>query len=195
MNVAYINPFLTATTNVFQTMVKMPIRLGKPCLRDESQRLYKLCPLSAVIALSGAANGVVVMCLTPRVALTMASALAGRTFEKVDDEVRDALGEIVNMIAGSAKKDLPGGLVTISTPRLVDTAQVAYPAGRPVISIPFDTSVGRFIIEVSLKEEAAAQSPSSGGAAQGGSGAKTAASAGNAAAPAAGADSTKKAAA
>jgi len=166
MNVAYINPFLTATTNVFKTMVKTPIRPGKPCLCDGSKRLNRLCPLSAVIAMSGAANGVVVMCLTPRVALTMASALAGKPFEKVDEEVRDALGEIVNMIAGSAKKDLPGGLVTISTPRVVDTEQVAFPEGRPAISIPFDTGVGRFIVEVSLKEEAVAQNPSTDGAAQ-----------------------------
>jgi chemotaxis protein CheX len=165
MNVAYINPFLAATTSVFKTMVKVPVLLGKPSLRDESQRLHKVFPLSAVIALSGAASGVVVMCLTGQVALAMASAFAGKAIAKMDDEVRDALGEIANMIAGGAKKNLLGSLTTISTPRLMDTAEVEYPKNGPVISVPVDTGVGRFMIEVSLKEGSSETGPSSDAAA------------------------------
>jgi len=69
MNVAYVNPFIVATLNVFRSMVHVPIMLGRPYLKDRGDRLYKLCKLSATIGLSGAASGVVILSLPEAVAV------------------------------------------------------------------------------------------------------------------------------
>lgn len=153
MNVAYVNPFIVATLNVFRSMVHVPIMLGRPYLKDRDDRLYKLYKLSATIGLSGAASGVVILSLPEPVALALASGLAGAPVTSLDTDCHDAVAEIVNMIAGGAKKDLPGGQVTLGVPTLLYTGDVVYPDNCPVMAIPFDTSVGRFVIETALHEQ------------------------------------------
>lgn len=153
MNVTHINPFIRSTREVFDTMVHVPIQLGRPALKDPDGRTHKLFKISASIGLSGAASGLVVLSFSEPVALTLASALAGERFGFLGPDAFDALAEIANMITGSAKRDFPGGLVSITVPTLLPTESVVYPADRPVISIPFDTPAGRFLIEVSLRPD------------------------------------------
>lgn len=151
MNVAYINPFLASTRSVFETMVKVKLSLGSPALKRPEDRLFKLYTLSAVIELSGAVAGSVVVSFSPSVAYALGGALAGRPFNKVDEDLMDALGEIANMIAGGAKTSMPdGGAVKISMPRVLPAHAVQYPPGIPVIVIPFDTTAGRFVVETAI---------------------------------------------
>lgn len=153
MNVAHINPFIRSTREVFDTMVHVPIQLGPPFVKDPETRTHKLFKVSASIGLTGAASGLVVLSFSENVALALASAMAGESFKFLGADAFDALAEIANMIVGAAKKDLPGGLVSISVPTLLPTEDVIYPHGRPVISIPFDTPTGRFLIEVTLRQD------------------------------------------
>jgi hypothetical protein len=112
--------------------------------------------------LSGAVEGIVVIGISDRVATALVGGLTGSPCHQIDADAIDALGEVANMVVGSAKKNLPGGLSTISVPKVIKSpTQVPYPGGLPVITIPFDTAPGRFVIEVSLKmtAEAAAVKP------------------------------------
>jgi len=59
------------------------------------------------------------------------------------------------MIVGHAKKDLPGGQVAMSLPRILSTDQVSYEKDGYAIVIPFDTAPGRFVIEVASGKKAA----------------------------------------
>jgi chemotaxis protein CheX len=151
MDVAYINPFLRATRDVFDAMVRVPIVFGKPRLKDREERQHKLYQISAVIGLSGAVSGLLVLCLSESVALALAGGLTGSPVGEMNADCYDALAEICNMIAGSAKKDLPGGQVTISIPTLLPTDEVPYPRDVPIILLPFDTAAGRFLLEVTIK--------------------------------------------
>ena len=152
MNVAYINPFLASTRSVFETMVRAKLSLGAPALKRAEDRLFKLYTVSAMIDLSGAVVGRVVVSFSPTVAYAVGGALAGRSFDRVDEDLMDALGEIANMIAGGAKTSMPqGGNVQISTPRVIPAHAVTYPPGVPVIVLPFDTTAGRFVIETAIR--------------------------------------------
>lgn len=169
MNVAYINPFLSSTRSVFQTMMKVDLSLGSPALKRPEDRLYKLYTLAAVIQLTGAVTGVVALLMSPTVAFSLGTALAKRPFTRVDDDLIDALGEIANMIAGGAKTSLPGGgQVRISTPQVIPAHAVHHPPNVPVILLPFDSTAGRFVIETSLVPSAAQQPSSSAPAAPAG---------------------------
>lgn len=159
MDVAYINPFIKATAQLFATMINVPLKLGKPSLRRPADRLYKLYTISAAIRLSGSVSGQIVISFAQPVALTLCSALAGKRFERIDEDVSDALGEIANMIVNGAKPGLPNAKgVKITTPTVMNASAVMHGVNDVVIIIPFDTAAGRFIIETALHTTAPAQS-------------------------------------
>jgi chemotaxis protein CheX len=150
MNVAYINPFLSATKDVFQTMIKIPLTLGKPRLKDRAEPSYAV---SASIGISGSVTGTVVISFPQDVAIDVASGLAGTPLKALDQDCVDALGEVANMIAGSAKGRLTGGPNSLSLPNVVlGQHRVAFPTGVPIIVIPCDTPSGQFAIEIGFRD-------------------------------------------
>jgi len=60
--------------------------------------------LSAIIGFGGKISGYVAIHLSPLSACTLASKLLGMHFDEMDDIVADAMGELVNMLAGGLKK-------------------------------------------------------------------------------------------
>ncbi len=149
MDVRYINPFLNAVQNVFETMINVPYSLGKPSLKKDFNSSHEV---SGIIGISGEVTGCVVVSFPETIALQLASELLGETFTKVDADCTDAIGEIANMIAGDAKKDFPEGDTTISVPSVViGLHKIAFPKGVPIISIPCQTDKGSFTIDVAIK--------------------------------------------
>ncbi len=150
MDIKYINPFITAVKNVFNTMIDVPLKLGKPFLKKD-----RLPPneISAIIGLSGSVTGCVVINMSQKIAFELVSALVGDEVTELDDDCTDAIGEIANMIAGNAKTDFPGENNSISVPSvIIGQHEVSYPTGLPIITIPCETSNGQFLIEIAIKE-------------------------------------------
>jgi chemotaxis protein CheX len=77
--------------------------------------------LSAVVGFSGKISGFVAIHLSPTSACSLASSLLGMGFEEMDEIVADAMGEMVNMIAGGLKKYASRNedLFKISVPSIV----------------------------------------------------------------------------
>jgi len=63
--------------------------------------------VTAVVGFGGLLSGACVFKLASETALTVASRLTGIEFSEVDDTVKDAIGEICNMLAGSWKGKVP----------------------------------------------------------------------------------------
>lgn len=161
MDVRYINPFLIAIQEVFDTMINVPFKLGKPHLKKDSVPMYEV---SSIIGLSGTVSGTVVISLSKAIALELASALACEEITELDEDATDALGEIANMVAGAAKAKFPTDGASISIPSVVlGRHKVVYPKGVPIISIPCETSSGRLMVDVALKEAAKPATVGAGG--------------------------------
>ncbi|MDD1749399.1 MAG: chemotaxis protein CheX [Methanothrix sp.] len=60
--------------------------------------------ISAIVGFGGKISGFIAMHLSPKDACTLAEGLLGMKFEAVDEIVADAMGEMVNMLAGGLKK-------------------------------------------------------------------------------------------
>jgi chemotaxis protein CheX len=149
MDIRYINPFVAAAQNLFQTMINVPFKLGKPFLKKD-----RLPPhdISAVIGLSGSVSGCVVINLSEAMAFELVSALTGETVTQLNSDCTDAIGEIANMVAGNAKTDFPGTNNAISVPSvIIGKHEVSYPSGLPIIVIPLETDKGQLVIEVAIK--------------------------------------------
>lgn len=158
MNVNYINPFLLATRDVFKTMIQLPITLGKPYLRQDREPKYDV---SAAIGISGAVVGSAVISFPIDVAVAVASGLAGTPMAELNQDAVDALGEVANMITGSAKSKLPVGGCKLSLPNVVlGRHRIAMPSHVPIIVIPCSVVIGgdekngmrQFIIEIAFRE-------------------------------------------
>ena len=115
---------------------------------------YDLDEVSALIGLAGETTGAVVLSFSRETAIRIISILSGKQHTALSNEVLDGVGELVNIIAGNAKRDLLDFRIMISLPGVLvgDSYRIKWPQGIPVITIPFDADVGAFTVNVSLKD-------------------------------------------
>jgi chemotaxis protein CheX len=99
--------------HVFETMLAMEVKaVDAPGLRDGEL-------ITAAISLSGTWKGAVLMeCGLPEAFLFTSRMIGIEQPTSLTDDVRDALGELANMIGGNLKSVLPGG-VSLSLPTVV----------------------------------------------------------------------------
>lgn len=162
MDVTFINPFISSTLDVFDKMAKVKCTPNKPFIKDRSDRSHKLYQISAIIELTGAlVNGMVSLAFSESLAMHLAAAFSKERIDECDALCHDALRELINVVAGQAKKDLPGGLIQMSLPRVIRTERVVILPKIPVIILPFDTAGGRFIMQIALQTLSHSAAPGS----------------------------------
>ena len=149
MKAEYINPFLQATKNAFQTMLECPLERGQVGLLDPAQKSFDIC---GVIGLSGKAIGTVVLNLSTDVALKATSKLLMADATEVNSDVFDAVGELTNMVAGGAKAQLEQLELSISLPTVISGSshEIHFPSNVTPISIPFSSPWGPLSVDVGL---------------------------------------------
>lgn len=151
MQVKYINPFLRASVNLFKDHLGIQLSHDAPFVNHEPQNLLEV---SGIIGLAGETVGAVVLSFQRETALQVVSRLAGKEYPALGREVLDGVGELVNIIAGNAKKDLLDFRISISLPGVItgNQYQIKWPEGVPVVTIPFHSPMGDFWVSVSLKD-------------------------------------------
>jgi chemotaxis protein CheX len=151
MDVRYLNSFLSAFQEIFDTMINLPITLGKPTIKKSAAPLYAI---SGIIGMSGSVTGCVVINLSEETALQLASNLLDEKITSINSDCTDAIGEITNMLAGNAKSNFPVAGIAISVPTVISGKhEINYPSGVPIISIPCRAGNGNLIINVAIKDE------------------------------------------
>jgi chemotaxis protein CheX len=86
---------------VFQLM------LGIDCKRGTCAPIHEAESVTAVVGFGGLLSGACVFRSGARTALLIASRMTGMEFDSIDDTVKDAIGEIGNMLAGAWKGKVP----------------------------------------------------------------------------------------
>ena len=152
MNVEYINPFLTSALAFFRDYLGMQIENGMPYLEPEPENIGGI---SGIISLTGDVRGSIVLNFPRATAFEVAGAFAGISFRAVSKVFIDAVGEMVNIVAGSAKQHTESR-IDISVPGVVvgDNYKLCWGQDIPVVAIPLGTPYGPLRILVSIKEGA-----------------------------------------
>jgi chemotaxis protein CheX len=152
MQATWINAFCNTTIDVFKTMFQTEVNPGKPMLKTEP---FVHSDISAIIGFSGDAQGSIALSFPKLTALKVVSAMLSTTIKVFDHDVSDAIGELVNIVAGNVKKDIPEFQLSISLPQVVVGMQHVLSSQTSVatIVIPFTSSMGEFTIEVGLKKK------------------------------------------
>ena len=120
-----------------------------PQLESQPEPAYDV---SGIIGFSGAVVGSVVVSFQQACALKLVQSFAGAEMPINSPDFCDAIGELANMIAGAAKKDL-GLEASITCPSVIIGAGhvVKRLSDVPCVVIPVKTPVGDFAVEVNIK--------------------------------------------
>ena len=150
----YIQPFIKVCKNVFQNFVGMTVEAKLPYFMEKDA--VSEWDISAIIGFTGEACGAVVISLKQDFAIKITGVLTGAEYSGLDDDVVDAVGELINIIAGNVKQELEDAFrLIISLPTIVKGKEhsINWPDNRArVICIPFTISdAGDFMLFVALE--------------------------------------------
>ena len=145
----FANKIVQATEEIFNTMIFLPITPEAP-FSQGSQILS--CHVSAMIGLTGDFTGMLSIHCPGPVGLGIAGAMLGMDLEEIDADVKDALGEIANMLAGGIKAAFAAenvGLeIAIPTAISGKSYTISSPKGSDRVVIPFNIDQGQFFVEM-----------------------------------------------
>lgn len=155
MNVAFINPFLEAAVKVLQTMAFTEPHVGKPFLKGKTP--LSQGDITGIVGLTGATNGSLAVSFSETAILQVVSNMFGEAFKEMNDEVRDAVGEITNMICGDARRMLAetGYQFQGAIPTIIEgkNHKICHVLHGSILVIPFTIGeAGVFFLEVCFEE-------------------------------------------
>jgi chemotaxis protein CheX len=154
MNVAYVNPFLSSTIDLFEKTFGLTPIPGEAFIEERSRK--HRWDVSAVMVLTGSAIGIVAIRLTRLLAdkLLVKSGVKWSGESEREDLCDAMVAEMVNIISGNASGKLSGYDIDISVPIVVqgENHTVSWPERAPIIGIPFSTDCGPFMVNVCLIE-------------------------------------------
>jgi chemotaxis protein CheX len=149
MDVQLVNPFIDATLHVLSSLAFTEAHVGKPYVKRDA---VAQGDVSGVVGLSGEANGTISVTFSRKCILTIVSRMFGEEVSEITDEVKDAVGEILNIVSGNGRqklqglgKNLHGGIPTVITGK---NHVIAHVTSKPIIAVPFSTENGDFTFEV-----------------------------------------------
>lgn len=151
---AVVGTFVEATVNVLAIMADVGVTVQAA---DDGAAGRRTSDVSAIVGFGGELAGGLVLALPQATAGRLAEAFAGQPVgTEGDEDFVDAVGELANMIAGGAKKQLhtlTGRRAVLTTPTVILGGHcVARPTGTPRVTLPCTSAAGPFSLEVSVSE-------------------------------------------
>lgn len=151
MEAKFINPFLEGTISVLKTMAFVEPQAGKPYLKKDNSATGDV---SAIIGLTGDSIGSLALSFSEGAILRIVSNMLGEEIDTINGDIKDAVGEITNMVSGVARKNLEaqGFNITAAIPTVVSGKDhsILHVLGGPSIIIPFTIEQGTFVVDVCL---------------------------------------------
>ncbi|MDR0706738.1 MAG: chemotaxis protein CheX [Treponema sp.] len=135
----YIKPFVDVCLNVFKDFINVEVSAKTPYFLEKDSIFGN--DISAVIGFTGEARGAVIVSMQQKLAIKLTDILTGASHAEMDDDVTDAIGEIVNIIAGNVKQRFEESLeMIISLPTIIQGSghAIKWPGNQArILCIPF----------------------------------------------------------
>ena len=150
MKVEFINPFIASLKNVIGTMAQIDLVVQKPQKKgDELAR----GEVSGIIGMIGPqVKGSMAITFDKALATSIMKNMLGEVTNSIDDEVRDMVGEMTNMICGGAKNALSdqGYQFEMAVPVIISGANhcIQHKVDGPKIIITFASDLGKAYLEI-----------------------------------------------
>lgn len=140
---------IDATLEVFASMIFIEI---VPETQAEGETAAIESNLSSLIGLAGDLKGILAIQCPSEVAMGITGAMLGMEVTELGEDVKDAIGEIANMIAGGLKASLTAsvGKIELAIPTTVigKAIRISGLSGATRVMVPFSSPIGRFGVEL-----------------------------------------------
>jgi len=144
----YADMLAESTREVFETMVLLPLAV-LPI--QESRPVQLIKSVSALLGLSGGLRGMLAIHCPEAVAFAICEGMLGEAPEVVDEEVKDTIGEIANMVAGGLKTRLLENEceIELAVPSLIagNRYAVSLLSRAERLLLPLKTDAGTLLLE------------------------------------------------
>lgn len=145
---------IESTQEIFSSMIMLDVTSGEPFKRNNELLENSI---SGIIGLAGATKGLLAIHMPNDTAFAVTTAFLGMDVEKIDEDVRDAIGELANMLGGSLKAvlDPNGSEIQLSMPSAVHGEEYSVDclANAATVSVPFNFNEHKFTVELQLRQE------------------------------------------
>jgi chemotaxis protein CheX len=142
---------IDSTQEIFSSMIMLEVTPGEPFNRKQSMLKDSI---SGIIGLAGNTKGLLAIHLPTKAALAVTTAFLGMDVDEIDEDVRDAIGELANMLGGNIKSalDPKGSEIQLSMPSSISGEEYSIDciADADEISVPFDLDGTTFLVELQL---------------------------------------------
>ena len=150
----YAHDIIDSTRDIFSSMIMLDVAPGEPFKRSD-EKLFN--SITGIIGLAGNTKGMLAIHMTNQAALAVTTAFLGMDVEEIDEDVRDAIGELANMLAGSIKSILdPGGSdIKLSMPSAIygEDYTIDCLADAQSVTVPFTFDGYGFMVELQLRKD------------------------------------------
>jgi len=155
-----VQDFIDITLEVMETMANIKVTSKGSVEINGSHAgldVTSCMDITGILGFSGGRRGSILVTFSAETALKAVGGMLGIEFDKIDGDVRDGVGELVNMIAGGAKTKLQNKGVDfeLSIPNTVigNQHEITAPQSTSRVRMDFESTAGNFFIEVYLKKE------------------------------------------
>lgn len=156
MKVNFINPVLKSIIDVLSVMAQLEVEAGKPRKKRDDEYVQGRHVTGLMSMISSDAKASVALTFTEPVILEIANKMMPSIAPTVvDGMVIDLVGELANMVSGSAKAYLEREkyIFDLSLPTVIVGSDylIAHKTKAPVIYLPFTTASGEFFVEATYE--------------------------------------------
>jgi chemotaxis protein CheX len=155
MRIEYINPFVEASFDILNEVLKTTVKRGQLYLKKLGESMKGVAVIIGVVG-SNNLKGRIVFDMNEETAIRLASDLNGEVFTSFNEMVRSTIGEVANMITGRSVTKLEKEKLSFTfTPPTIITGENLniYEFGDvEALIIPLDTGIGIMEINIAFKE-------------------------------------------
>ena len=153
MDANLVNPFIEATLNVLETTASTFAKAGTPFVKKNNKASGSI---TGIIDLTGEFKATISLSFNKDGILAIVSKMFGEELTELNDEIKDAVGEISNMISGQVTNNIvtfgDALKAKLSTVILGENHRIPHIGDFPVIAFPFTTPSGNFTIEICFEK-------------------------------------------
>ena len=150
-----VKPFVDATRKVLQTMAFIVPRVGEPCTWSRDASIGDIVGIVGLSNEDSTIQGFMSIGFSEPSILQIVSSMLGEECTVISEDVRDAVGEISNMISGQARQSLSsqGIRLQASLPSIVSGHELFMEGTRkePLYMVRFEVEKGCFEVAVCIE--------------------------------------------
>jgi chemotaxis protein CheX len=154
MDANIINPMIQATVDILEKVGALSMTVQKPFLKTDTRARGDV---TSVIALEGDTPGTFSISFPGGCITAVVSKMLGEPITELNEDIKDALGEITNMISGQASQlfEMTGKGLKASLSQVIMGRDQPIPHASDVaiLGIACTTDYGEVILEMCFEEE------------------------------------------